>query len=358
MAKDYYKILNVDRNFTDDNVLKKAWRKACVKYHPDKYANKSEAEQKEAEERIKEINEAYECLSDKDKRAYYDSTGSMEGYGQGWQAGSGFGDFHSFFRNFDFGDMFGFRQPNFGNRKRQQVMPGQSLKITLKVPIEEIFKGGKRKLKYTRKVRCSHCNGEGGSGVTTCPKCGGTGMLMTEQRTNFGRVQNMSTCPYCHGAGEVVSNKCTHCNGTGFTPIKEDIEIQIPAYVQHGYTTRLSGKGCESKSMGAPNGDLIVTFVYDYDQSRYAINEQGDVYERIAVPYYDCILGTTMKRTLPNGSTVDVTIDAGANEETQIVLKNKGLRNHNYIFIVAPYIPKTVSKDERKYLEKIQKLHK
>lgn len=357
MAKNYYDILNVNNNFTEDE-LKKAYKKACLKYHPDRLAGKSDEEKKQAEEKFKDIQEAYECLSDPQKRAHYDRFGSMDGFGQGWSGGADFGNFNTFFDNFDFGgfaDIFGG-----GNRKQRQTnKPGQSIKININVDIKDILTGSTKKYKYNRNVRCTSCGGTGGTGVDTCSYCNGTGMITTVQQSGFGIIQNSRPCTHCNGTGKVIKNKCSHCSGNGFVQQSEEIQINIPKFVPNMYTMKIQGKGCEAKSKSMPNGDLIVTFLYNYDSTRYAIDgSTGAVYERIAVSYYDCLLGATLKRTLPNGEVVTVTIPEGSDDSTQVKIKNHGLRNGDYIFIISPFMPKTISKEEKKLLEKIRKLHK
>lgn len=356
MAKDYYKILGVDKNF-DEETLKKAYKKACLKYHPDRQAGKSDDEKKKAEENFKDVQEAYECLSDTDKRSYYDRNGSMDGYGQGWSGGADmFSHFSSFFDDFDFpgfGGMFG------GNSRQQQgPKPGQNLKITVPVNIKEIMMGGKRNFKFNRNVRCKDCNGNGGSGIETCSHCHGTGMITEIHRSGFGMIQNSRPCQYCGGTGKMVKNVCHTCNGSGFVQKQEEVEITIPVGVNNGGTTQVIGKGCEAKSSSASNGNLIIQFIYDIDENKYAVSRDGTIYEKISVPYYDCILGNTIKRTLPTGQSVDVKIPKGTNMGTQVNIKYKGIRNADYIFVVEPFMPSILNKDEQKLLEKIQKLHK
>ena len=201
MKKDYYKILGVDKNFTEDE-LKKQYRKMCLKYHPDRQAGKSDDEKKKAEEDFKDVQEAYECLSDANKKAYYDRYGSMDNYGQGWSGGADmFSHFSSFFDDFDFGG-FGNFFGGGGQRRQQQQRgpePGQSLRIQVGVGIKEILDGGEKTFKYSRNVRCTDCNGTGGTGVDTCPHCHGTGMVTTVQQSGFGIIQQSRPCNHCGG---------------------------------------------------------------------------------------------------------------------------------------------------------------
>lgn len=352
MAKDYYKILGVNKNFTEDD-LKKQYKKMCLKYHPDRQAGKSDDEKKKAEENFKDVQEAYECLSDANKRAHYDRYGSMDNYGQGWSGGADmFSQFGSFFDDFDFpgfGGMFG------GQRQQQRQRgpePGQSLRIQVGINIKEILDGGEKKLKYTRNVRCSSCGGSGGTGVETCPHCHGTGMITTTQRTGFGIVQNSRPCNYCGGTGQTIKNRCHKCNGEGFVKQETTVTINIPRGCKNGQTTIISGGGSDSKTSGAPSGDLQVIFLHQYDKNKYLV--QGNIiYEKIEIPYYDAILGKTMNLTAPNGHKIDLVIKPCTQDEDN--LYGDTIHGYEYRYIIAVTLPKKTSRKERELLEKIRK---
>jgi len=359
---NYYDILGVNKNFTEDE-LKKAYKKSCLKYHPDRLVGKSDKEKKEAEEKFKEIQAAYECLSDPNKKNHYDTFGTMDGYGQGWSGGANFGGFADFFNNFDvFNDFFGGNGFGFSGQHRSShdytsSPPGKTYKIKVEVNIEELFKGTTKKYKFDREVRCEHCNGKGGEGIQTCNKCNGSGMITETHRTGFGMVQNTRTCPYCGGSGKTVQKTCTHCHGSGLKTIKSEIEIKVPMGVENGYTEIIRGKGGESQSVNGKPGDIFYTVVYNFDKSKYQIVGNA-IYELINVPYYDLILGTTMNRTLPDGRKVEITIPKYSKNEDTVVLKNKGFRNKDYIFVLNAILPNSISNDEKHELEKIRKLHK
>lgn len=357
--KDYYKILDVDKNFTEDQ-LKKNYKKLCLKYHPDRLAGKSEEEKKAAEEKFKDIQEAYECLSDADKRAHYDRFGSMDNYGQGWSAGADmFSHFSSFFDDFDFpgfGNMFGgmggHHQYNQYNRGPE---PGQNLRIQIGINLKEILDGGEKTIKYTRNVRCNTCGGSGGTGVETCPHCHGTGMITTTQRSGFGIIQNTRPCNYCNGTGKIIKNKCKACNGEGLVKHENTIKVKIPRGCKNGQTTVISGAGCESKTSGVPSGDLQVIFLHQYDNNRYLV--QGNIiYEKIEIPYYDAILGKQLHLTIPNGHKIDLTIKPYTQNEDNVY--GDTVNGYEYRYIVIVSMPKKINNEEKKLLEKIRKEHK
>ena len=356
MAKDYYKILGVEKNFTEDQ-LKKAYKKMCLKYHPDRQAGKSDAEKKKAEEDFKDVQEAYECLSDANKKAHYDRYGSMDNYGQGWSGGADmFSHFSSFFDDFDFGE-FGNFFGGGGQRRQQQrgPEPGQSLRIQVGVGIKEILDGGEKTFKYSRNVRCADCNGTGGTGVDTCPHCHGTGMITTVQQSGFGIIQQSRPCNHCGGSGKIIRNKCNTCHGEGLVKKEHTVTVNIPKGCKNGQTVIVNGGGCESKSAGAPCGDLQVILIHQYDTNKYLVQGKT-IYEKIDVPYYDAILGKEMKLTAPNGRKIDLTLTPCTQDEDNIY--GDMINGYEYRYIINIIMPESINKEERKLLEKIRKEHK
>ena len=353
--KDYYEILGVSRSATEDEI-KKSYKKLALRYHPDRLAGKSDAEKKEAEEKFKEINEAYSVLSDANKRAHYDRFGSMDGM-DGWQEGGdpfqGFGDFFEHFHGF--GDFFGDSNGRRGNSQRGPE-PGKSIQVNFGVDIETIFKGGSQTVEYDIEARCSHCNGEGGEGVEVCPHCHGTGMYTEVKRTAFGTASTTRPCPYCQGQGKTVKKKCSHCGGTGFERKHKSVNVTIPVGVQNGQQVRYAGSGYESQDPHGQNGDLIINFVYNYDTNKYAI-KGNTVYELVDIPYYECILGADKKVTLPSGETVSYKVPEYTQDGSQIVLKGKGLHGSNYILIVKVKMPTYVKEQDKELLKKIKDNH-
>ncbi len=363
MAKDYYKILGVDKNATDEQI-KKAYRKAAVKWHPDRWTDKSESERKNAEEKFKEAAEANEVLSDPDKRAKYDR------YGENWeQMGGGFGP-GGF--NMDIGDiirkMHGGHNPfsdffgegfNSGQHSNGPI-PGQTVQMRYEIGINEIFNGLSKEIKVNVKGRCKECNGTGGS-AEVCEHCHGTGYIQNTQYTAFGMISNSGPCPYCHGSGRIIKKKCHKCQGTGKVDIERKIKLNIQPFIRNGSTLKYTGMGYESNDKNGVNGDLIIQVIYNIDTSKYNISG-NTVYENIKVPYYDCILGTTIKHTLPNNKKVDVVVKPLTTDGDNIILNKEGLNGGNYIFVVTPELPKRsistkLSDKEKKLLEQIKKLH-
>lgn len=356
MAKDYYKILGVDKN-ADEAQLKKAYRKKSVEWHPDKWQDKPEAERKNAEEQFKLIAEAYDCLKDPDKRARYDQFGdNWEQMGQGDDFG-GFGGFEDIMKHMGggmFGDIFG------NSRQNRGPMPGQSVQTQYEIGINEIFNGLNTKIEVEVNGRCTSCNGTGGD-TETCSHCHGTGVISKTQYTPFGTMTQQSGCPYCHGTGKIIKKKCPDCNGTGIKRIKRTINLNIKPFTPDGHIMKFTGMGYESKDAHGLNGDLLVHIIYNIDTSKYAI--QGNtVYEKIKIPYYDCILGTKIDVTLPNNEKNTIEVKPLSQEGEQIVLNNKGINGGKYIYIVSIDMPKRnmstkLDDKEKQLLEDIKKLH-
>ena len=362
MAKDYYKILGIDKNATDDQI-KKAYRKAAVKWHPDRWTNKSEKERKNAEEKFKEAAEANEVLSNPDKRAKYDR------YGENWdQMGGGFGsggfsmDINDIIRRMQgggspFDDFF---DNGFGRHQQRGPIPGQTVQYRYEVNINDIFNGLSKEIKINVKGRCKDCNGTGGT-VEVCEHCHGTGMISNTQYTSFGMMTQQSPCPYCHGSGKIIKKKCNTCNGSGKIDITRNIKLNIKPFVRNGSTLKYTGMRYESNDKNGANGDLIIQIIYNIDQSKYRI-EGNTVYEKINVPYYDCILGCEIKTKLPNNKEVTVNVKPLANDGDTVILANEGLNGGNYIFVISPQLPKRtisnkISDKEKELLKQIKKLH-
>lgn len=343
MNKDYYKILGVGRDASDSDI-KKAYRKAAIKWHPDKWTSKSESEQKHAEEMFKSVAEAYDVLSDKDKRAKYDR------FGENWDKIASEGEF-------DFGSFSDFFS-TWGKNRRYDPEPGTSIKARINLDIKDIFCGTEKDLNVNVNVRCHECNGSGGD-KETCPYCHGTGMITETQ--HFGPHQVFQTsrpCGHCNGQGFILKNACKSCNGTGFERKTRNVHVNIMPGTRNGQTYVYKGMGYESQDPSGKTGDLIVECVYNIDNNKYAIHG-NDVYEKIDVPYYDCILGCDIDVTLPNGKKSKINIKQCSKSGDRSVLYNKGIGgNGNYIFIINATLPTHISSEESKMLEKIKKLHK
>lgn len=355
MAKDLYEILGVNRNSSDDEI-KKAFRKLSLKYHPDRQGGKSDKEKKEAEEKMKEISAAWTVLSDPEKKRQYDMYGTY--------------DENMFNGGFDFSDIFAHMPDIFGDlggifgRGRQRNnfrdpgrQKGQSIRVQIPVSIEEILNGKiDRDIEYPINVRCQKCHGEGGSGKKACPHCHGTGMISISQSSPFGGyMQQYQSCPYCNATGETFDKKCDACNGTGF--VRKNVSVHLnTSDIGHGKNILFTGKGYESKYKDAPNGDLIIEQVFTFDSSLYAIQE-NTIYEKINVPYYDCILGTKIEHKLANGETVTIDIPKYSTDGNQIKL-NKYFNGMNYICIISVKMPTYINAKETELLTQIKNENK
>jgi len=360
MNKDLYEILGVSRNATEDEI-KKAFRKLSLQYHPDRQGGKSEEEKKAAEEKFKEIGAAYAILSDPDKKAQYDRFGTVD---ENMMNGTGF-NFDDIFGHMEdiFGGMFGGSRRTY-KKQTPQNHPGMSVKMQVGVSIKDILNGKiDKEVKYDCKVRCHTCNGIGGDGISDCPHCHGTGMITETQYGPFGMIQNSHPCQYCGASGKVIKNKCKSCNGTGFEIKEKSIHV-FANYPRNGQEILFKGMGYESKTPGMPAGDLIVVLSYDFDRSKYIIKpDEGGcmtIYEKVDVPYYDAILGTSklkgtdFKHKLENGKEVSVNIPKYCQEGQQIDIGGSysGLK---YKLVVHIKMPTYIRDSEKELLEKIKK---
>lgn len=336
MSKDYYKILEVDKNSTGDEI-KKSYRKLSKKYHPD--VNESVG----AETKFKEIAEAYETLGDESKRINYDRFGSADSQGG---FGGGFG-------GFDFGEMFG---NIFGNRGRSQPRrnKGSDLRIKVSLTIDDIINGVTKNLKYKRQSKCEPCSGKGGTDVKSCTTCKGSGQIISMQDTPFGKIQHSTTCNSCHGNGEEVLNKCTYCNGQG-TQIKEQsVEVEIPKGVSNGMQMKMSGFG--NAVRGGEDGDLNI--IFDEIRDSYFRRENGNIIIDKEITIIDAIIGASVLVKTPHGD-INVTIDPGTQVGKVIRINGKGIQDLNYgmgalIINIIIKIPKSITREEKDILENLR----
>ncbi|WP_251422208.1 molecular chaperone DnaJ [Veillonella agrestimuris] len=328
MARDYYDILGVDRNASQDEI-KKAFRKKARQYHPD--VNKDNP--KEAEEKFKEANEAYEVLSDETKKAQYDQFGH-DAFKQGGGAGAGgfqggFGGFSGFggggFDNIF--DMF------FGGGASAQQGPqkGNDLREDIDISFEDAAFGKSMDIEIHRHEECDHCHGTGGepgTKVDTCPNCNGSGQEAVIQNTPFGRMQSVRTCSRCHGSGKIIEKPCSKCRDTGEMLVKRKIAIKIPPGVDNGSRLRVANEG-EPGILGGPKGDL---YVYIYVRQHKEFERSGnDVVSRVNISFAQAALGATIQVNTLDGK-VELKIPEGTQTGTTFRVKGKGipyLRNPN-----------------------------
>ena len=371
--RDYYEVLGVEKSASEAEI-KKAYRKLALQYHPDKYATKSEAEQKEAEEKFKEAAEAYSVLSDKHKRARYDqfghagmsgAAGGAGGFGQGMSMDDIFSMFGDIFGGGGgFGGFSGFGGfGGGGGRAQQRKFRGSDLRVKVKMSLKDISTGVEKKFKLKKYVTCEHCHGtgaEGDSGTETCPNCHGTGSVTRTQQSIFGMMQTQSVCPNCNGEGKIIKNKCKHCSGEGIVYGEEVVEVKIPAGVAEGMQLSVNGKGNAGKRNGIP-GDLLV--VVEEESHPDLIRDENDLIYNLLLSVPTAALGGTVEIPTIDGK-VKVKIDPGTQPGKVLRLRGKGLPSVNsygysngtgdLLVNISVYIPEHLSKDEKQALEKMQ----
>ena len=367
MAKrDFYEVLGVGRSATDDEI-KKAYRKAALKYHPDKNPG-----DKQAEEKFKEAAEAYDVLSSPDKKARYDQFGhdgmnaSGAGFGGG-AGGAGYGGFSGGFTMEDifgrFGDIFGghFSGGGYGSAggtPRKKVNRGSDLRITVKLNLKEVVHGTTKKLKINKLVACDKCGGSGAkdkNSYTSCPNCHGTGYVNQVVNTFFGSTQTTQQCPRCHGEGKIITNPCTKCRGEGTVRGEEIVEIKIPAGVGQGMQLTVNGKGNAARHGGA-NGNLIV--VIEEVKDPQLVRDGNDLIYNLNLSVPQAIMGGSVE--IPTvDSKARIKIEAGTQAGKVLRLKGKGIPDVNgygkgdLLVIVNVFIPKNVSSEEKTMLERL-----
>ncbi len=366
--RDYYEVLGVNKNSTPDEI-KSAYRKAALKWHPDKWVNGTDAEKKTAEENFKEASEAYSVLSDENKKARYDRYGfaGMDGGSAGGGGGfGGFGDFDLndilnsvFGRGFDFGGGFsGFSGFGGGGSRGGTVKQrGSNIRVKVKLNLQEIAHGVKKKIKVSKYVACTHCHGSGSEdgSTETCPTCHGRGQVVQTVNSFFGQMQTASVCPTCNGTGTVIKKKCTHCGGEGITKGDEVIEIDIPAGVGEGMQLTVRGKGNAGPHNGV-NGDMLV-LIEEEPHPDFERDESTLIYNLfITIP--EAILGTQAEVPTVDGK-VRVKIAPGTQSGKVLRLRGKGLPilngygNGDMLVNVNVWVPKKVSKEEEQLLQQL-----
>lgn len=350
MSKDYYNILGVDKAASDDEI-KKAYRKAAMKWHPDKNPDNPEAETK-----FKEAAEAYDVLGDQQKRVNYDRFGTADGNpfagGGNPFGGGGFGHGFSMEDIFSqFGDIFG--NQNQGRWKQRQKR-GSDLRLKVSLTIDEILKGTIKKLKYKRQDSCSSCNGKGGTDVRDCLPCQGSGRRVVVQNTPFGQIRQETGCPDCQGSGKNVTNACGSCHGNGTISHEQVVDVEIPVGVSAGMVITMQGFGNHIRD-GVP-GDLQI--VIDEIREYYFRREHNNLIIEKDISVIDAIIGSHIKVKTPHGD-VPITIQPGTEHGSQLRVRGKGVPDINLglgDLIVKLYIkiPKNVTMDERYILEKLK----
>ena len=356
--RDYYEVLGVSKSATPEE-LKKAYRKLALQYHPDRNPG-----DKEAEEKFKEAAEAYEVLSNPEKRQRYDQFGFAGMSGAGGYSGQGmsmddiFSQFGDLFADFGLGSFFsgGFGESRSGGIAREH---GSNIRVKVKLNLQEIEKGVKKKIKVNKYITCDHCHGSGSEdgSTDTCPTCKGRGQVLRTVSSLFGQMQTASTCPTCGGTGKIIKNKCTHCHGDGIVKGEEVIEIDIPAGVGEGMQLTMRGKGGAGPHNGV-NGDLYV-LIEEEPHPDFERDGSNLIYN-LFISVTDAILGTDAEVPTVSGK-VRVKITPGTQSGKILRLRGKGLPNVNsygtgdLLVNVNVWIPKKISKEEERVLQGLSK---
>lgn len=356
-TKDYYEILGLSKDDFSEDKLKKNYKKLALKYHPDKQIGKSDAEKKEAEEKIKEINQAYEVLSDEEKRRNYDMFGDENAQGGMPGDAGGWGPFSHFdpFGGFDFNPFSRHKQ---GSRK-PRIDPGMDIQMSIPVTIEELFNGTKKTVKYKRQIRCATCHGKGGSGEKICPKCQGSGIFISQQTDNRGWTRiNQMTCPECHGTGTFVEHKCWACQGTGFDSEEVVLTVEFDPGVMNNEAKIYDAKGSEAKDARGENGRFIAVAKYNIDDDQYVVDGLN-VLEHVNIDYYDVLLGCNYTVNIPNGTQKTVKVKPCTKDGTIMKLSNEGIKDKvghrgDYYICIHYKTPDSLSSKEKEYLQKIK----
>ena len=353
--RDYYEVLGVGKGATKDE-LKKAYRKVALKYHPDR-----NPDDKAAEAKFKEAAEAYEVLSDDQKKAMYDQYGHAGLNNQGAGGfGGGFGSMEDIFSQFS--DIFGggFGGGGGGRRQRRgQGQRGSNLRIKVSLTLEEINEGVNKKIKVKKYVSCKSCNNSGAKDAKStrnCHTCNGSGYVRRVQQTFLGQMQTTATCPTCQGVGEVITNKCGGCKGEGRVYGEEYISLDIPAGVSEGMQLSLNGKGNEGMNKGGA-GDLLIN-IQEKEHKDFTRDGNNVLYE-LDVNFADAALGTSVEVPTLNGA-VKITLPQGTPAGKIFRLRGKGLPSvqgygkGDQLIHVNIWVPTNVSSDEKKILEQLR----
>ena len=359
MGKDYYKILGVSRDATKDEI-KRAYRKLAKKYHPDLNPNNK----KEAEEKFKEISEAYEVLMDDKKREIYDRYGEeglkgtvFGGEGFTWDDFTHFSDLHDIFGDF-FDNFFGgsdFFSSFFGNRRRENR--GRDILVSTEISLKDVLTGVDKEITVKTYVECPKCHGTGAASedaIETCPKCHGTGQIRITKNMGFFQSVTIVPCDMCGGTGKIIKEKCPVCGGTGRILKKKTYKVHIPPGIENGMRLRLAGKG-EMPKNGIP-GDLFVEVHIKHENGYY--RDGRTLYKELKIDFPTAVLGGNMEIESIDGK-INVKIPQGTQYGDEIVIRGRGMpplnggRRGDLILKIKVDIPKKLTKRQRELIEKL-----
>ena len=357
--RDYYEVLGISKDASEQEI-KKAYRKMAMKYHPDK--NQGD---KDSEEHFKEVNEAYEVLSDPQKRRTYDQFGhagfSGGGFGQGgFSGGQGFGGFEDIFGDI-FGDMFGGGFGGAGRSSRKTgPRKGADMRLRMELKFEEAAFGIEREISLQREEECDTCHGSGakpGTSTTTCPTCNGTGEVRQTTRTPFGNMINVAPCPNCQGAGTIIEHKCETCYGQGRVKKAKEINVKIPAGVDDGATIKMSGEG-QLGHKGGPRGDLYI--IINVIPHKLFERDGYNVYLEMPITFVQAALGDEVEVPTLDGK-VKYKIPEGTQSGTVFRLRGKGIphlrstQRGDQLVKVSVEVPKKLSEKQKDLLRDFAK---
>jgi len=356
--RDYYEVLGVPKDASADDI-KRAYKKLAIKYHPDKNPG-----DKEAEAKFKEAAEAYDVLSDSQKKAQYDRFGheglSSSGFSGGFSSGGfSFEDIFSHFGDI-FSDIGGFGGgfSGGGASRSRGPAPGEDLQIGIALTLKEIADGTVKKVRIKRQKACPDCNGKGGTGMKTCQTCSGNGKVRRRMQSIFGEMVNVTTCPDCGGTGETISNKCKTCAGQKRVKTEDTIEVKIPIGVTGGNFIKLRGEG-NASAQGGQAGSLLVHIEEKNDD--FFVRDGQNLFCKVAVPVYRLALGGEQRVPTLYGE-VKVKISAGLQPGTQLRVRGQGLPAYNSdhkgdLFVeIGAHIPENLSSKEKSLYEELSKL--
>ena len=352
--RDYYEVLGISKGASADEI-KKAYRSLAKKYHPD--LNPGD---KEAEVKFKEVNEAYDVLSDDDKRQKYDQYGhaAFDPSAGGGYGGGGFGGFSS---DFDFGDIFSsfFGGGGGSSRSRKNApIPGEDVTVRLTLTFEEAVFGCKKEINYSRIVECPDCHGMGAednSGIETCSTCRGTGSVTVQQQTILGYMQTQRTCQSCRGQGKIIKNPCKNCNGKKYIKVSKKQTVTIPEGIDTNQRIIQRGQGSAGRN-GGPAGDLIVEITVK--PHKFFERRGNNVYCEEPISFAEAALGAEIDIPTLGGGTEKYRIPEGTQTGTSFTLKGKGIadvhtkKKGDYILTVAVETPRNLSSEQKKLMEK------